>query len=130
MHLDLYAPPDTRQRLEQAGVIAGYRDVIDPVALGRGLEVLIDVEIYANDRKTVEEFEDTVASYEKGHRIQPQVRRPDYFVRVAVADHGATMPSSAAGHRLSTTESSPRSSRTRRSPRPPLSVRPTRPRVR
>ncbi|TDO48006.1 hypothetical protein EV643_108323 [Kribbella sp. VKM Ac-2527] len=130
MHLDLYAPPDTRQRLEQAGVIAGYRDVIDPVALGRGLEVLIDVEIYANDRKTVEEFVDTVASYEKVTEFSRRYGAPTTSSASRSPTTAPTMPSSAAGHRLSTTESSPRSSRTRRSPRPPLSVRPTRPRVR
>ncbi|MFE8958211.1 Lrp/AsnC family transcriptional regulator [Streptomyces iakyrus] len=63
----LTPPPCLRRvkRLEENGVISGYRAVIDPVALGRGLEVLIDVEIYAQDRGTVEEFETTVASYEE-----------------------------------------------------------------
>ncbi|MDO0938270.1 hypothetical protein QQY66_43530 [Streptomyces sp. DG2A-72] len=34
---------------------------IDPEALRRGLEVLIDIETYARDRKMFEEFESTVA---------------------------------------------------------------------
>ncbi|MER5619153.1 Lrp/AsnC family transcriptional regulator [Streptomyces sp. NPDC002215] len=87
----LTPPPCLRRvkRLEEAGVITGYRAVIDPQALGRGLEVLIDVEIYAQDRKSFQEFEDTVASYEEVVEFRRMYGRPDYFVRVAVADHAA-----------------------------------------
>ncbi|MEE1761378.1 MULTISPECIES: Lrp/AsnC family transcriptional regulator [unclassified Streptomyces] len=87
----LTPPPCLRRvkRLEEAGVIAGYRAVIDPAALGRELEVHIDVEIFAQDRKTVEDFEDTVASYEEVIEFRRMYGRPDYFLRVAVADHAA-----------------------------------------
>lgn len=87
----LTPPPCLRRvkRLEEAGVITGYRAVIDPQALGRGLEVLVDVEIYAQDRKSFQEFEDTVASYEEVVEFRRMYGRPDYFVRVAVADHAA-----------------------------------------
>ncbi|MHB9863761.1 Lrp/AsnC family transcriptional regulator [Streptomyces sp. YIM S03343] len=87
----LTPPPCLRRvkRLEEAGVITGYRAVIDPGALGRGLEVLIDVEIYAQDRKSFEEFEKTVASYEEVVEFRRMYGRPDYFLRVAVADHAA-----------------------------------------
>jgi DNA-binding Lrp family transcriptional regulator len=59
------------------------------VALGRGLEVLIDVEIYAQDRGTVEEFENTVVSYGEVVEFRRMYGRPDYFLRAAVADHAA-----------------------------------------
>ncbi|MEU4148797.1 Lrp/AsnC family transcriptional regulator [Streptomyces sp. NPDC026659] len=87
----LTPPPCLRRvkRLEEAGVITGYRAVISPEALGRGLEVLIDVEIYAQDRKSFEEFENTVASYEEVIEFRRMYGRPDYFIRVAVADHAA-----------------------------------------
>ncbi|MFJ9469328.1 Lrp/AsnC family transcriptional regulator [Streptomyces caniferus] len=87
----LTPPPCLRRvkRLEEAGIITGYRAVIDPTALGRGLEVLIDVEVSATDRKTFEEFEDTVASYEEVIEFRRMFGRPDYFIRVAVADHAA-----------------------------------------
>jgi DNA-binding Lrp family transcriptional regulator len=80
------------KRLEEAGVISGYRAVINPVALGRGLEVLVDVEVSATDRKTFEEFEEfeeTVSSYEEVIEFRRLFGRPDYFLRVAVADHAA-----------------------------------------
>ncbi|MEV7238576.1 Lrp/AsnC ligand binding domain-containing protein [Streptomyces sp. NPDC051020] len=57
--------------------------------MGRGLEVLVDVEVYATDRKTVEAFEETVASYEEVIEFRRLFGRPDYFLRVAVADHAA-----------------------------------------
>ncbi|PAU48875.1 Lrp/AsnC family transcriptional regulator [Streptomyces albireticuli] len=87
----LTPPPCLRRvkRLEESGVIAGYRAVVDPEAMGRGLEVLVDVEIYAQDRKSFEEFEDTVASYEEVVEFRRMYGRPDYFIRVAVADHAA-----------------------------------------
>ncbi|MFE6686784.1 Lrp/AsnC family transcriptional regulator [Streptomyces sp. NPDC057743] len=87
----LTPPPCLRRvkRLEEAGVIAGYRAVIDSAAVGRGLEVLVDVEVYATDRKTVEEFENTVASYEEVVELRRFFGRPDYFLRVSVADHAA-----------------------------------------
>ena len=49
----LTPPPCLRRvkRLEDAGVIAGYHAVVDPVAVGRGLEVFLDVDINANDLK-------------------------------------------------------------------------------
>ncbi|WP_439678434.1 Lrp/AsnC ligand binding domain-containing protein [Embleya sp. MST-111070] len=47
------------------------------------------MEIYAQDRKSFEEFEDTVASYEEVIEFRRMYGRPDYFIRVAVADHAA-----------------------------------------
>ena len=63
--------------------------VIDPRALGRGLEVLVDVEVTATDRATVEAFEDTVAGYDEVVEFRRIFGRPDYFLHVAVADHAA-----------------------------------------
>lgn len=87
----LTPPPCLRRvkRLEETGVISGYRAVIDAEAVGRGLEVLLDVEIFAQDRATVEEFEETVAAYEEVVEFRRMYGRPDYFLRVAVADHAA-----------------------------------------
>lgn len=87
----LTPPPCLRRvkRLEDAGVIAGYRAVIAPEAVGRGLEVLVDVEVTATDRATVEAFENTVASYDEVVEFRRIFGRPDYFLRVAVADHDA-----------------------------------------
>src|SRR5438046_9455643 len=63
----LTPPPCLRRvkRLEDLGVITGYRAVVDPGAVGRALEVLVDVEVSATDRATVEQFEETVAAYDE-----------------------------------------------------------------
>ncbi|MFD6275120.1 Lrp/AsnC family transcriptional regulator [Streptomyces sp. NPDC060209] len=87
----LTPPPCLRRvkRLEESGVITGYKAAIDPAALGRELEVLVDVEIYAQDRKSFESFESTVAAYDEVVECRRMYGRPDYFLRVAVADHAA-----------------------------------------
>ncbi|MFE0459653.1 Lrp/AsnC family transcriptional regulator [Kitasatospora sp. NPDC058965] len=87
----LTPPPCLRRvkRLEEAGVITGYHAVVAPEAVGRNLEVLVDVEVYATDRKTVEAFEETVAAYPEVIELRRLFGRPDYFLRVAVPDHAA-----------------------------------------
>ena len=87
----LTPPPCLRRvkRLEDAGVISGYRAVIDPAAVGRGLEVFVDLEVQATDLKTIEDLEATVASYDEVIELCRMFGRPDYFIRVAVADHAA-----------------------------------------
>jgi DNA-binding Lrp family transcriptional regulator len=87
----LTPPPCLRRvkRLEQAGVIAGYRAVIDPAAVGRGLEVLAEVEVSATDLRSVQAFEATVAAYDEVIEFRRMFGRPDYFIRIAVADHAA-----------------------------------------
>jgi DNA-binding Lrp family transcriptional regulator len=87
----LTPPPCLRRvkRLEDAGVLAGYRAVIDPAAVGRGLEVFVDLEIHATDLKTVEELEATMVGYDEVIELRRMFGHPDYFIRIAVADHAA-----------------------------------------
>ncbi|MFE1391120.1 Lrp/AsnC family transcriptional regulator [Streptomyces albogriseolus] len=87
----LTPPPCLRRvkRLEDAGVITGYRAVIDPEVTGRGMEVLVNVEIYAQTRKTIEEFEATVAAHDEVVELRRMYGSPHYFIRVAVSDNAA-----------------------------------------
>ena len=87
----LTPPPCLRRvkRLEDAGVITGYHAVMDPAAVGRALEVFVDVDINANDLKTVQEFETTTAGYDEVVELRRMFGHPDYFLRVAVADADA-----------------------------------------
>jgi DNA-binding Lrp family transcriptional regulator len=84
----LTPPPCLRRvkRLEAEGVIAGYRAVVDPRATGRTFEVIVAVEIRANDRRTVEEFEDAVLAFDEVVEARRLFGVPDYFLHVAVAD--------------------------------------------
>ncbi|WP_128378191.1 Lrp/AsnC family transcriptional regulator [Streptomyces cavernae] len=77
------------QRLEADGVIRGYRAVIDPAAVGRSFEVLIDLTLDAQDAETVERFERTLTQAEEVLELRRLFGSPDYFVRVAVADLAA-----------------------------------------
>jgi DNA-binding Lrp family transcriptional regulator len=74
------------QRLEAAGVIRGYRAIIDSTAMGRGFEVLLDIDLLAQDASTVERFESTLAAAGEVIELRRLFGKPDYFVRVAVAD--------------------------------------------
>jgi DNA-binding Lrp family transcriptional regulator len=84
----LTPPPCLRRvkRLEDAGVITGYRAAIEPTAIGRGLEVFVDVDINASDTRTVVEFEATAAGYPEVVELRRMFGHPDYILRIAVAD--------------------------------------------
>jgi DNA-binding Lrp family transcriptional regulator len=74
------------QRLEADGVIRGYRAVIDAAAIGRSVEVLLDVTLEAQDADTVEHVERMLTEAEEVIELRRLFGSPDYFVRVAVAD--------------------------------------------
>lgn len=77
------------QRLEADGVICGYRAVIDPTAVGRSFEVLLDVSLASQDAETTGHFEQTLTRAEEVIELRRLFSTPDYFVRVAVADLAA-----------------------------------------
>ncbi|MFF5259753.1 Lrp/AsnC family transcriptional regulator [Actinomadura viridis] len=87
----LTPPPCLRRvkRLEEAGIISGYRATIDHEALGGGLEVIVSIEVSISDLRTLEELEATVAAYEEVIEFRRVFGRPDYFLRVMVADYAA-----------------------------------------
>lgn len=74
------------QRLEAEGVILGYSAQVAPEALQRGFEVILDVDLSAYDRGTVEHFETTAAAFDEVIELNRLFGSPDYFVRVAVSD--------------------------------------------
>ena|SRR5436190_8313749 len=75
--------------LESAGVILGYHADIDAVAVGRGFEVTVHVELTLKDRATVEAFESRIAAFDEVVECHRMFGLPDYIVRVAVADQAA-----------------------------------------
>ncbi|WP_116949790.1 Lrp/AsnC family transcriptional regulator [Jiangella endophytica] len=77
------------QRLESSGVIRGYRAVVDPAAVGRSFEALIDLTLDAQDADTVAHFEDALGRAGEVLELRRLFGSPDYFVRVAVADLAA-----------------------------------------
>jgi DNA-binding Lrp family transcriptional regulator len=71
------------RRLESGGVIRGYAARIDPSAIGRGFEVLVNVDLTRKDRATFEAFENAVAALEEVVEIRRMFGLPDYLLRVA-----------------------------------------------
>lgn len=71
------------RRLESDGVILGYAARIDPRAVGRSFEVLVNVDLMSKDRATFEAFEAAVAAFEEVTEIRRMFGLPDYVLRVA-----------------------------------------------
>jgi DNA-binding Lrp family transcriptional regulator len=74
------------RRLEESGVITGYRAVVDPRALGRGLEVMVNVDLALKDVATVTGFEEYVSGLDEVVEFRRMFGLPDYFLRVTIAD--------------------------------------------
>src|SRR5215216_1255937 len=75
------------RRLEQSGVITGYRAVVDPSAVDRGFQVLVHVTMEVKDRQdTMEAFEAKVAELDEIIECRRMFGDPDYLLWVAAAD--------------------------------------------
>jgi DNA-binding Lrp family transcriptional regulator len=72
--------------LERAGVIRGYRAVIDPAAIGLGFEVLVQVTMEQEDAATIAKFETSLAKIAEVRHAERLFGDPDYLVRVVTAD--------------------------------------------
>ena len=77
------------QRLESEGVIRGYRAVVDPAAVGRGFEVILEVSLTRFDKASVQRFESTMIGYDEVVELRRMFGSPDYFARVRVSDQSA-----------------------------------------
>jgi DNA-binding Lrp family transcriptional regulator len=74
------------KRLEDQGVIVGYSARIDPHAIGRGFEVIVNIDLTHKDRATFEAFEAAVAAFDEVIELRRMFGRPDYLIRVATPD--------------------------------------------
>jgi DNA-binding Lrp family transcriptional regulator len=72
--------------LEEAGVITGYHAAVDPAAMGRGLRVLLHVDMADQRRDTVEAFEAAVLEIDEIVGCRRMFGNPDYLLDVAVSD--------------------------------------------
>src|SRR5262245_54199001 len=70
------------KRLESDGVILGYTARINPQAIGRGFEVLVNVDLTRKDRATFEAFEAAVAALDEVIEVRRMFGLPAYFLRV------------------------------------------------
>lgn len=75
--------------LESSGVIRRFTAILDPVAIGRGYEVLLWVTLSTVTRDSMAAIEatfDRLDEITEAHRMMGQ---PDYLIRVAVPDIAA-----------------------------------------
>ncbi|MFJ5264982.1 Lrp/AsnC family transcriptional regulator [Streptomyces sp. NPDC088387] len=73
-------------RLEEAGVIRGYRALIDPAALGRSLRVFAGVRLLRHTRADVVAFEREVTKLAEVVHTHHITGNFDYLLQVEVAD--------------------------------------------
>lgn len=77
------------RELERAGVIRGYRAIVDAQALGLGFEALVFGTMRDGGRATVAEFERALAAIPQVVHAQRLFGEPDYLVRVVTTDREA-----------------------------------------
>lgn len=74
------------RRLEETGVIRGYRALIDPAAVGRGLRVFAGVRLVRHARADVVAFEQAVLKLDEVVHSHHVTGNYDYLLQVEVAD--------------------------------------------
>ena len=74
------------RRLEQSGAIRGYRALVDPGAVGRGLRVFAGVRLIRHARADVVAFERAVVRLPEVVHTHHVTGNYDYLLQVEVAD--------------------------------------------
>ncbi|MDX6371309.1 MAG: Lrp/AsnC family transcriptional regulator, leucine-responsive regulatory protein [Nocardioidaceae bacterium] len=74
------------RRLEETGVIRGYRALVDPAAVGRGLRVFAGVRLVRHARAEVERFERAVVLLPEVVFTHHVTGNYDYLLQVEVPD--------------------------------------------
>ena len=77
------------RHLERTGVISGYHARVDPMAAGRGFEVVVLIDMMLKDRATVVAFENRVGELAEVVECRRMFGVPDYLLWVAVSDQVA-----------------------------------------
>jgi DNA-binding Lrp family transcriptional regulator len=75
-----------RQRLEDSGVITGYRALIDPLTVGLGVTVFIHVSLDTHSRDNARRFRDLVDLTPTVLEAYALTGEADYLLKIAVAD--------------------------------------------
>lgn len=76
------------QRLERAGVIAGYGARLDPAALGLGLTAFVRVQLEKHGSGSTDAFADAVRSWDEVVACHALTGDMDYLLQVVVRDLG------------------------------------------
>ena len=74
------------RRLEERGVIKGYRAVLDPQALGYGVQAMVMVSLGRHQSVSIEDFEAAIREIPEARACFHLTGRYDYLIHVAVRD--------------------------------------------
>jgi DNA-binding Lrp family transcriptional regulator len=74
------------KRLQEKKIITGFRAVVDPVALGIGLQAFVAVRLAQHSRDVVDNFRQHIATLEEVVAIYHVAGQDDFVVHVAVRD--------------------------------------------
>jgi Lrp/AsnC family leucine-responsive transcriptional regulator len=77
------------QRLEQAGLIRGYRAVVDPRQIGLGLEAFVGVQLVRKDREAIDQFNAAVSQWEQVVACYILTGNIDFMLHVVAVDFDA-----------------------------------------
>ena len=77
------------RRLEETGAIRGYRALVDPAAVGRGLRVFAGVRLVRHARPDVAAFERAVVQLPEVVYTHHVTGNYDYLLQIEVADLAA-----------------------------------------
>ena len=74
------------QRLEAAGVIAGYAAQVEPRAVGLGLQAFVRVQLERHGQPAIEQFIDAIGDWEEVVACHALTGDMDYQLQVVVQD--------------------------------------------
>lgn len=74
------------RRLEEQGLIRGYRAIIDPEKLGLTIQAFVSVTMQRHEAETIREFEEGVRKLHGVRACYHLTGRFDYLLHVAVKD--------------------------------------------
>lgn len=74
------------QRLEAAGVVAGYAALVEPRAVGLGLQAFVRVQLERHGQPVIEQFVDALGDWEEVVACHALTGDMDYQLHVVVQD--------------------------------------------
>ena len=74
------------QKLEADGVIAGYAALVDPQAVGLGLQAFVRVQLEKHGSEAVQHFVDSVQSWSEVIACHALTGEMDYLLHIVVSD--------------------------------------------
>lgn len=75
--------------MESTGAIQRYVALVNPAALGLGLNVFVSISLKDQSKASLSEFERRIAEHDEVMECYLMTGDSDYLIRVAVADMGA-----------------------------------------